>query len=84
MSTTRSQKRRNIQQESIENVSAGLISPVLVENQLQVDQDIMTARTSSAKSLRVENCILESLRASLKDEITSEFKNLLAEFKRKC
>ena len=35
MSTTRSQKRRNIQEESTENVSEGLISPVLVGDDIQ-------------------------------------------------
>ena len=32
MSTTRSQKRRNNQQEVVENVSEGFVSPVIAEN----------------------------------------------------
>ena len=39
----------------------------------------MIAGPSSAKSPRIENSILESFRASLKDETTSEIMNLLAE-----
>ena len=37
---------------------------------------------SRPKSPRIENSLLESLRASLKDEITSEIKTLLAESQR--
>ena len=79
MSTTRIQKRRSIQQEDTENISGGLISPVLVGDEVQVDQDVMIAGPSSTKSPRIRNSIFENLRASLKDEITSEIKTLLAE-----
>ena len=40
------------------------------------------AGPSKPKSPRVEGSLLESLRASLKEEITSENKNLLAESQR--
>ena len=83
MSTTRSQKRSNTQQESAENVSGGVISAVLVRDEIQVDQDVMVAGPSSAKSPRIENSIFENLRASLKDEITSEIKTLLVESQKK-
>ena len=77
MSTTRSQKRRIAQQESTENVSESLISPVLARDEIQTDQNILVAGPSCVKSPRVKNSALESLRASLKDEITSENKTLL-------
>ena len=79
MSTTRSQKRKNVQQENSENVSEGFVSPVLVENSCPLDQDVDTAGPSKPKSPRVENSFLKSLRAALKEEITSEIKNLLVE-----
>ena len=80
MSTTRSQKRKNIQQENSENVSDGFVSPVVVvENPWFLEQDVSTAGPSKPKSPRIENSLLESLRASLKEEITSEIKNLLIE-----
>ena len=43
------------------------------------EQDILIRGPSSAKSPRKENRALEELRASLKDEITSKIKGLLAE-----
>ena len=79
MSTTRSQKRKNIQQENSEIVSDGFVSPVVVENPCFLEQDVSTAGPSKPKSPRIENSLLESLRASLKEEITSECKNLLIE-----
>ena len=79
MSTTRSQKRRNNQQESTESVSEGLVSPKTLKNVGHSEQDASIAGPSSTKSPRVDNSLLESLRASLKDEITSEFKTLLVE-----
>ena len=75
MSTTRSQKRKNIQQENSENVSEGFVSPVLVENSCVLEQDVGIAGPPKPKSPRVENSLLESLRVSLKEEITSEIKN---------
>ena len=79
MSTTRSQKRRNDQQSTGENVSEGLISPIVVGNPCSSNQDDEVAGPSKPKSPRIENSLLESLRASLKEEITSEIKNLLIE-----
>ena len=79
MSTTRSQKRRNDQQNTSENVSEGLISPIVVGNPCSLNQDDEVAGPSNSKSPRIENSLLESLRASLKEEITSEIKNLLVE-----
>ena len=79
MSTTRSQKRKNIQQENSENVSDGFVSPVVGEDPCFSEQDVSTAGPSKPKSPRIENSLLESLRASLKEEITSEIKNLLIE-----
>ena len=79
MSTTRSQKRKNVQQEKSENVSEGFVSPLPVENPCPLDQDVCVAGPSKPKSPRVENSRLESLRATLKEEITSEIKNLLVE-----
>ena len=77
MSTTRSQKRKNNQQESTESVSEGFVSPIIANNSCPVDQDVSVAGPSRPKSPRIENSFLESMRASLKDEITSELKNLL-------
>ena len=82
MSTTRSQKRRNDQQSTSENVSEGLISPIVVGNPCSLNQDDEVAGPSRPKSPRIENSLLESLRASLKEEITSEIKNLLVESQR--
>ena len=82
MSTTRSQKRKNNQQGSSENVSAGFVSPIVVENSCPLDQDDGVAGPPKPKSPRVENSILESLRVSLKEEINSEIKGLLAESQR--
>ena len=83
MSTTRSQKRRNNQQEAIESVSEGFVSPVVVENSCPLNQDVSMAGPSKPKSPRIEGSHLERLRASLKEEITSEIKNLLVESQRK-
>ena len=80
MSTTRSQKRRNDQQESTgENVSESLISPIGVRNPCSLNQDDEVAGPSRPKSPRIEKSLFESLRASLKKEITSEIENLLVE-----
>ena len=79
MSTTRSQKRRNDQQSTNENVSEGLISPIVVGNPCSSNQDDEVAGPSRPKSPRIENSLLESLRASLKEEITLEIKTLLIE-----
>ena len=81
MSTTRSQKRRN-EQQGDKDVSEGFISPIAIENPCSSNQDVITSGPSRPKSPRIENSLLESLRASLKDEITSEIKTLLAESQR--
>ena len=80
MSTTRSQKKSNDQQESSNTVSEGLISPVLSEYDTQVVQDVSAA---GPKSPRIKNSIIKSWRISLKNEITPEKRNILAETKRK-
>ena len=54
-----------------------------MENSCLLDQnasqDVNIAGPSRPKSPRIENSFVESLRASLKEEITSEIKNLLVE-----
>ena len=82
MSTTRSQKRKNYQQESTKSVSERFASPKIVNNSCPLDQDVSVAGPSKPKSPRIENNLLESLRASLKEEITSEIKNFLMESQR--
>ena len=52
---------------------------MVVENPCFLEQDVGIAGPSKPKSPRIENSLLESLRASLKKEITSEIKNLLIE-----
>ena len=79
MSTTRSQKRKNNQQESAESVSESFVSPIMVGNPCPSEQDVVVAGPSKPKSTMIEGSFLESLRASLKEEITSEFKSLLVE-----
>ena len=80
--STRSQKRRYIPQENSGNVGENMVSPVVVENEGLVYQDALLAGLSRTKSPRVENSSLERLRVSLKEEMTSEIKNLLAETQR--
>ena len=79
MSTTRSQKRKNTQRETDENVSEGFVSPIAVENSHSLNHNFDVAGPSRPKSPMIGNSLLESLRASLKEEITSEIKNLLVE-----
>ena len=64
------------------SVSGGLVSPIILENVCHSDQDVSIAGPSSAKSPRIENNFLESLRASLKEQINSEVKNLRVEIQR--
>ena len=80
--STRSQKRGNNQQESSEIVSETVSSPIFVENVDPKDQDVVLAGPSKGKSPRVEKSVLESLRASLKEEIAFEIKSSLLEFQR--
>ena len=79
MSTTRSQKRKNAQREADDNVSEGFVSPIAVGDSHSLNQDVDVAGPSRPKYPRIENSLLESLRVSLKQEITSEIKNLLVE-----
>ena len=72
--STRSQKRRNNQQENSENVSEIVSSLILVENVESSHQDALVAERSLAKSLRIESRVLE--------EIASEIKGLLVESQR--
>ena len=74
MSTARSQKSSNNLQESTENESEGLVSPVVVENWGFLDQDMSVAGPFSAKFHRIQNYALERLRASLREEITQRTK----------
>ena len=55
------------------------MSPIIVEKTCHLDQDVSVAGPSRSKSPRIENSLLESLRTSLKMEITSEIKSLLVE-----
>ena len=48
-----------------------------MENVCQIDRDESIAGPCNGKSPRIENGFLKNLRASLKEEITSEIKNLL-------
>ena len=70
MSTTRTQK--NTQRDAEDIVSEGFISPIDMENSSSSNLDIDVAGPSRPKSPRIENSSLESLRDSLKEEITSE------------
>ena len=79
MSTTRSQKRKNIQREADDNVSEGFVSPINMENSCPLDQNVELAGPSRPKSPRVENSFLEGIRSSLQEEITSEIRALLLE-----
>ena len=79
MSTTRSQKRKNTQREADDNVSEGFVLPINMENSCLLDQNVDIAGPSRPKSPRVENSFLESIRSSLKEEITSEIRALLLE-----
>ena len=75
MSTT----RRNDQQKGDRNVSEGFVSPIVMEKPCSSNQDVEVTGPSRPKSPRIENGLLENLRVSLKEEITSEIKNLLIE-----
>ena len=57
--STRSQKRKNIQQEDTEDASEIVSSPVLAENKDPRAQDVLVAGNSRAKSPRVKNSTLE-------------------------
>ena len=78
MSTTRSQKRRKTRRELEDNVSEGFISPINVDNSRSLNQETDVPGPSKPKS-PIENSLLESLRVSIEEEITSEIKNLLLE-----
>ena len=59
--------------------SEGFVSPIVGSSPCSSNQDVEVAGPSRPKSPRVENSLLESLRASLEEELTSEIKNLLME-----
>ena len=82
MSTTRSQKRKNDQQGTSESVSEVFVSPIVAGDPSLLDQDVSVAGPSNPKSPRIENSLLENLRTSLKEEITSEIKAFLVETQR--
>ena len=74
MSKPRSQKRKNNDQDSAKDVTEGLISPVVIGNSGLPDQEVLVAGPSSAKSpriARIEHSVLENLRTSLEQEISS-------------
>ena len=77
--SARNQKRRNNYHGSTENGSESIVSPVLEQNVDLGEPDVVVAGPSSAKSPRIASSTLESLRASLKEKITSEIKGLLVE-----
>ena len=79
MLTTRSQKRKNAQQEADDNVSEGFVSPLTAGSSHFLNQDVAVTGPSDPKSPRLSNSLLESLRTSLKEEITSEIGTLLIE-----
>ena len=84
MSTTRSQKRKNAQREADDNVvSEGFVSPINMGNSYPLHQNVELAGPSRPKSPSVKNRVLESIRSSLKKEITSEIKTLLLESQKK-
>ena len=55
---------------------------MLTGNVVLRGQDVLVAGPSRAKSPMVESNALESLRASLKEEVTSEIRTLLLESQR--
>ena len=65
-------KEENNQQESTESVSEDFVLPIVAGNNCHLDQDVSIAGPSRAESPKIENGFLESLRASLKEEITSK------------
>ena len=77
--STRSQKRRKGQHKSTENISETITSLILAENVDLSGQNVAIAEPSSAKSPRIENSVLGGHKASLKVEIPSEIRSLLAE-----
>ena len=72
-------EKRNDQHEGDRNVIEGFVSPIVMENPCSSNQDVEVTGPSRPKSPRNENSLLENLKASLKEEITSEIKNLLIE-----
>ena len=66
-----------MQRENIGSVRENLTSPILVGFKCSDEQDVEVSGPSSAKSPKVEDSVLESLRAFLKKDITSEIKGLL-------
>ena len=79
MSTTKSQKRKNDQQRTSESVIEGFVSPIVAEDLSLLGQDVSVAGPSNPKFPRNENSLLENLRTSLEEEISSEIKAHLVE-----
>ena len=71
MLTTRSQKRRNNQQESTESVSEGFVSPIVVENSFALDQDAVVAGPSEP----VLKLLKPETRGNIKKNIEEETEN---------
>ena len=77
MSTTRSpETSMNNQQQTTEIVNENMVSPVRERNTSHLDQGVVVTCPPNAKSPRVENSALESLRVSLKETIASGIKSL--------
>ena len=72
--STRRQKRQNNLQEGSENVNETITSAVFVGNVDLSDQNVKATGLSSAKSPRIENSLLEGLRASLKNKQLLQYK----------
>ena len=70
------EKNKSPDQESTENVIEIIVSPVSGGGVASSEQDVLVAGPSKAKSPRIDGSLLEDLRASLKEEITSEIKGL--------
>ena len=72
--STRRQKRQNNLQEGSENVNETINSAVFVGNVDLSDQNVKATGLSSAKSPRIENSLLEGLRASLQNKQLLQYK----------
>ena len=78
----RNQKRNANHQETTENVSEIIESPVLGGGVASSELDVLVPGRSKTKLPRIEYSILEDLRASLKDKLSSEIEGLLLESQR--
>ena len=80
--STRSQKRRNVIQESTKKVNESVVPPISVGNGGLREPGAMVGGPSHANSPRFENSTLETLRDFLEKEIASGNKNILLENKK--